>query len=137
MFLSITESRVWKFPNIKVELSVSPLDCQFLLRVFQWSTIECVTIYTYCIILHWIFPKYMSFVVFLDLKSLLFGMIYSYSCVLFVTICLKYLYLPFNLCFVDSIQLLLSSWIVPHSLWILPSVTRDWTHALSSETAES
>ena len=137
MFLSITESRVWKFPNIKVELSVSPLDCQFLLHVFQWSTIECVTIYTYCIILHWIFPKYMSFVVFLDLKSLLFGMIYSYSCVLFVTVCLKYLYLPFNLCFVDSIQLLLSSWIVPHSLWILPSVTRDWTHALSSETAES
>ena len=58
------QSRVWKFPNIKVELSVSPLDCQFLLHVFQWSTVECVTIYTYCIILHWIFPKYMSFVVF-------------------------------------------------------------------------
>lgn len=29
------QSRVWKFPNIKVELSVSPLDCQFLLHVFQ------------------------------------------------------------------------------------------------------
>lgn len=46
VFLSIIENGVLRSTTTIEELSISPFNCQFLLRIFSWSVRRCVSVHS-------------------------------------------------------------------------------------------